>query len=116
MKPFQTVKSKLSALGYCANKRPFNRIQLIFLLKSVLANISFGVYLFYVADAPKEFLDSIFMFTVGILILISDISTISKTTIIFEFIAYGEKVANKSMYSFGFLNCDFSEWIFFFRI
>lgn len=96
MKLLETVKLKLDKLGYNANKRSFNPEQLIFLLKKASVNILVGIYLFHVAGTPKEFLESIFMFTVGILALIANVCTIHKTAIIFTFIGYGEEIINES--------------------
>lgn len=95
MKLFESVKSKLARIGYNANQRAFNTEQLIFLLKKALVNTLVGVYLFHVANTPKEFLESIFMFTVGILALIANLSTIYKTATIFKFIEYGEELVNE---------------------
>ena len=96
MKFFETAQSKLAEIGYHADKRAFNNEQLAFLLKGVLANIVFGVYFFHVANTPKEFLDSVFMFSVGILVYISSISTISETATIFTLVKSSEMIVNES--------------------
>lgn len=97
MKIFQTVQKHLASIGYRANQNPFNLQQLTIIFMGILAIFSQCVYLFFIANTTKEFLDSILMTTIGILVFISNLSTVHKTATIFIFIDSVEKGIHGSM-------------------
>lgn len=102
MKILQTIRHDLALIGYSANQHPYNIQQLEHGFKSTLAAAMQCVYLFFIAETSKEFIDSTFMATVAILVLISFVSTAQKTTIIFNFIDEVEKIANNSEFRINF--------------
>lgn len=100
MKTFQTVQKCLALEGYSANGSAFNRLQLWVGFKCTLALFAQCAYLFLrLPKTPKEYMDSIFMTTVGILVFISFVSTVFKTAKIFELINKIEMAINESEFT-----------------
>lgn len=83
-------------MAYIKHKRPFNEQQLRYMFKSIVAIIFQFVYLLRVAETSKEYMNSIFMTTVGTLVFVSHISTTIKMDKIFIFIDTLEKIINQS--------------------
>lgn len=96
MNIFKTIQLNLAIFGYKKNLRPFNKRQNTFLSISFLSVLSITTYLFYVANTPEEYLDSIYLVCVGNLMIISHFSTILKTKTVFVLIDEVEEVINKS--------------------
>lgn len=96
MKIFQTVQKHLASIGYRRNERSFNNDISVQLLKSILYIMCQWVYLLHIANTPKEYMDSIFMSAVGILVNISFLSTVLKMKTIFIFIDAAENAINTS--------------------
>lgn len=85
MKTFEKVIKHLESMGYfyIPNSR-FNKRQLKLSLQAICAIFSFCMWLFNVAETPKEYMNGIFMITAVTLVLISRLSTILKMpTLIF---------------------------------
>lgn len=98
MKIFQTVQKHLAAIGYRPNQRPFNGDILRQCVKCVLFTTAQFVYLFYFAKTPAEFINSIFVAAIGVLVFLSFLSTNWKMDIIFIFIEETEEVINGSKF------------------
>lgn len=98
MKIFQTVQMHLASINYRPNERPFNNGILKQCLKSVLYISCQFVYLFNIADTPKEFMDSIFTTAVGVLVNVSFLSTALKMKTIFIFIDEVESTIETSKF------------------
>lgn len=96
MKIAQIVQKNLASIGYRADLRPFNKQQLWILLERMLILVSLFVYLFHVATTFRQYMDAIFMTTVGILMYISLVSTIAGMETIFILIDEMEQIINES--------------------
>lgn len=96
MKIFQIVQNDLASIGYRANESPLNNDILSYGFKNISFTICGLVYLCRIAETPEEFMDSIFVITVGILVFISFVSTVQKMATIFIFIDETEKFINGS--------------------
>lgn len=62
---FKSAKKSLAALGYDANKPPFNRKQSMNVMHSFLAIVLEFMYIVYNANTVREYINSIFMTTIG---------------------------------------------------
>lgn len=96
MKLFRTIQKYMAFRGFEKDRYPFNRTQRWYTFVSVLYHTLEIVYPFRVANTPREYMESIFMITTGISIVISSISTILKTTEIFDIIDVFELTINES--------------------
>lgn len=97
MKILQLIQMHLALNGYKnPNLRPCNGQQKWFFVEMFLSITSLYVYLLFVADSLKEYMDSILVTAVGTLVVISRISTILKMKTIFVFIDEVEKLLNAS--------------------
>lgn len=99
MKIFQTVQKQLASIGYRPNARPFNSDIVRQCLKYSLLTTGQVVYLFNFANTPTEFINSVFVTAIGILVLSSFISTAWKMKTIFIFIEETEEVINGSEFA-----------------
>ena len=100
MKIFQTIENDMRYGGYIRDRGAFNTIQIWTIFRSILFVIMQIMYLIHVANAPAEYLDSIFMTAAGILIFISHLSVCLKTAVIFDLIDGLEEPINASEYPF----------------
>lgn len=98
MKIFQTIQIKFAFLGFESNLRPINNRQKWIFFEIFFCVTSLCVHLFHVASTPKEYLDSILITGMAILILISHISTILQMATIFTYIDEVEGVLNESKF------------------
>lgn len=98
LKIFESVKKMLASIDLNANQRPFHRKQLLHIVQGFCAIILQCLYLVYEANTIREYMNSIFMTTVGILVYMGFWSAIFKTTIIYEFIDQYETIVNGSEY------------------
>lgn len=96
MKIFQISQKNLVFCGFIKNQSAFNKYQLWTIFKSIAYLVLQFLYLFRVANTPKQYMDSIFMTTAGILIVISHIGVASKTATLFNFIDDVEQAINES--------------------
>lgn len=96
MKIFETVRNNLKFIGYTDNRYPFTTRQMLLLLQSCLGTFSIGVQLFYYASTSGEYMNCIFMFMVGILAFMSEVSTALKMPTIFIFIRSFENIIGQS--------------------
>lgn len=96
MKIFQTTQMYLRYGGFQRDQSAFNERQWWTILKYSFFMILQYVYLFAVASTPRQYMNSIFMSTAGILIVISYLSIVFKTATIFDYIDDVEHVINGS--------------------
>lgn len=117
MKIFRTFRKNVKAGGFNRDQGAFSEVQLQTIFKAFISFILQCVYLFHVANTPRQYLDSIFMTTAGeeisllsielstntllstfagFLIVISYISFVFKTTELFDFIDDFEQTINES--------------------
>lgn len=96
MKIFESAKMSLASMELDANKRPFHRKQLLKVMHSFLAIVLECLYIVYDANTAREYINSIFMTTIGIIVFIAYLSTIFKTTTIYNFIDHYETIVNES--------------------
>lgn len=99
MEIFLTVKKNLASLAFVPNQRPFYTNQLIHTSYGFLAIILQCLYLFFDAETIKEYMDSIFMTTVGILVYVGYLSMVFKMVTIFIFIDDMEQVVNRRKFN-----------------
>lgn len=99
MKIFESAKQMLVLIDLDANQRPFHRNQLLHIVQGFLAIILQCLYLVYEANTVREYMNSIFMTSTGILVYIAYWNAIFKATLIYEFIDYYETIVNGSEYS-----------------
>lgn len=89
---FESAKKHLASMAFDANERPLHRKQLSKVVKSFLAIALECLYLVYDANTAREYINSIIMTTVGVLVCIAYLSVIFKTATIFEFIDHLETI------------------------
>lgn len=99
IKIFETVKKNLALTGFINEKDPYHTEQCLRALEGFLAVVMQYLYLFFEAVTIKEYIDSIFMSTVGIFIYVAYLNTVSKTEIIFKSIDEMENLINGSKFS-----------------
>lgn len=99
MKIFQTIQMHLAWYGYEANLLPFNKRHKMVLADVVFSLTVYNVHLFYEANLPQGYLDTIYMIVVTTVITISRISTMLKMKNIFLFIDEIEAILDASEYS-----------------
>lgn len=109
MKIAQTTKRYLASMGYRVDLRPFHKHQLWLLFERPFTLFLQLVYVLHVAKTSREYMESIFMLMVGILMYVSLVSTIIKMPTIFILIDDMERVINQSefftIYSILFVRC-----------
>lgn len=98
MKIAKEVKRNLASIGYRIDQRPFHKEQLWLLFERMLTLLLQFVHALYIANTPREFMETIFMIMVGILMYITLVSTINEMTTIFAVIEDMEQVINESKY------------------
>lgn len=96
MKIYQTTRTCLALFGFQEDLQPFNKRQKLIFLPCVFFHTANLVQLFHVANTTQEYMDSIFLTTVGTLITASHISTIGKMKTIFSVINKIEEGINQS--------------------
>lgn len=96
MKIFQTALKLFSSCGFTKNESAFNGRQLFLFSICVVALVFQFMYLFRVADTPKQYMDSIFMTAVGFLVFISHVGIVFKTAMMFDVLDDIEVAANYS--------------------
>lgn len=96
MKLFEIVQRNLALMGYSPNQRPFTKKQIQIGVTKALCISLHGINLIYVANTPKEYMQSIFDTSVTVLVFISFISTILKMNIIFILIDKLQALVNDS--------------------
>lgn len=97
MEIFETVKNNLASIGFVANQHPLHAKQLVNVARGFLALILQCLYLAFEANTDKEYMDSIFMTAVGIMIYSAHMSSIFKTASLFIFLDDLEHVVNERM-------------------
>lgn len=95
-KVFQTIQSKLALIGFEKNLRPFNRRQKRTFIVSAIFLSTLFINLLYVANSPKEYMDSILLCGGVSLATISQLGVILKTETMFILINEFEEVINES--------------------
>lgn len=100
----QTNKRHLASIGYRANLRPFHTEQLWLLFERLATLFSQIIHMLYVANTARQYMETIFMIFVGILMYISLVSTFIEMPTIFILIGQMEQVINESELSvFAFI-------------
>lgn len=100
MKILQRVQMSLASLGYRPSRSPFNETHLWTFFKASLALSSICAYTVCEAHTSKEYMDSVFMITVVVVINITRAGTICKSEVVFVFIDKLEKIMNGSKLNF----------------
>lgn len=96
IKLLETTQTNLINLGFIPNqKNPINVQHTRGFIIGLLAIVLHFAFLVYEADTLKQCMDSIFMITVGIAILISFVSTVFKTETLFTVINGLQEIVNK---------------------
>lgn len=96
LKIFLTAKKNLESLDLYENQCPIDRKQLSRILQTLLAIVLQFLYVFYDANTNREYIDSILMITLGVLLYIAYWSTISNKIIIYDLVNSVEKIINES--------------------
>lgn len=96
MKIFQTIQKNMRHSGFIRDQNAFNKTQTLVIFKSIVFLTLQFVYLLRVANTPRQYMDSIFMSTVGFLIVISHADIAIKTAKIFDLIDAFEQTINES--------------------
>ena len=102
MKIFQFTQRNFIVGGFIRGQRAFNLKQSVHILISFTFVVLQFLYLFRVASTPNEYMISIFMTTVGLLVFISFISIVFKYDKLFDFIDDIEQTGNESKNIFNF--------------
>lgn len=84
---------------YRANQSPFDKFQFWIFVKVFWGVFSHIVHLMRESHTPQEYMESIFMTTVGVLVAIVRVSTLFKNDTIFIYIDTVEKTINESEFS-----------------
>lgn len=100
MKLFESARKSFVSVDLDPNKRPFHRGQLLHIVQGFSATILQLLYLVYDASTAKEYMNSLLMTMVGVLVHFAFWSTIFKTTIIYDFIEKFEAIINESELAF----------------
>lgn len=96
MKILLSVKMYLASIDLNENKRLFHPKQLLHVVQGFSAIVLQCLYLVYDANTALDYMDSILMTAVGILVYVSYWSSIFKTTNIYDFIDQLEVIVNGS--------------------
>lgn len=96
MKLFQLLQKNFEFLGFSQNLHPFNQRQLILYFEGVLILVSFVLFMFFIANSVKEFMNSFYLITAAIITIISFTSTVLKAPILFHFFDFIEQSVNSS--------------------
>lgn len=96
MKIFQRVQTSLASLGHRRNESPFNKTQLRVMVIVVLNLFSICAYIAREPHTVKQYLDSIYMSAVAVLITIARVCILYKNATIFDFIDTVEETVNRS--------------------
>lgn len=99
MKVFQTVQKYLAYLGFNQNdQNALNSRQFFTALNMIAMFILSLLYLFVVANTPREYLDSIYMTSAGLGLMTSYFSIVYKARELFDYFDDGEQLINNSEY------------------
>lgn len=96
MKLHRTSQKHFELAGLEKNRSALNGTTQRMFFLSILSIISLIVYAFHVANTARQYMESIFITATGILIFISNISTILKAAKIFDIIDGTERLVNES--------------------
>lgn len=97
MKLFQTTQNIMASVGVKKDQDAFDKIKFwMIMISSPLFLTLQIVFVFHEADTPRQYMDSIFMTTTGILVFISTLSIVFRTKKIFDTIADTERLINGS--------------------
>lgn len=102
MKLFQTVHKNLAILKFISNQSdsffPLIRQHWSCFLKSFLIITSFSMYLAHVATTAKESMDTLFLISTSIVVVVSFTSIVLKTPKLYSFLNNCEDATYKSEY------------------
>lgn len=98
LKIFQPALKFLATHGITPQNHPFNWRNLLILVVFVIGLILICSFLFVVASTFKEYTESIYVSSVGILIFSMYLNVIWNKANIFQFIDCWEKIADKSKF------------------
>lgn len=92
---FVTVKKNLESLALDANKLPFHRRQLLFIVLCLLAIVLQCLYLVNDEITTREYMSCISITTIAVLVYIAFWSAIFETATIYEFMDCYETIINE---------------------
>lgn len=108
LKTFESVIKNFAAIDFNKEKPRFHIRQCLRALEGFSGVTMQALYLFYNANTNKEFIDSIYMTSGGILIWVVYVDTILKTEMIYISIDEIEKKVNASKFSIELSNIRWS--------
>lgn len=91
----QTIQKIGCEIGLGQNQRRFNAKQLEYIFISVSYLCTLFIFLFHVANTPKEYTDGFYITETSVLIFIAYSSTIFQAAKIYDFIGDIEKILDK---------------------
>lgn len=94
MEIFKRIKQNLASNGFRKDKGRFHLEQWLRTTQGLLAIVLQCIYLLFEAETTKEYMDSIFTTTVGVLVYVAYLSTVLKTKQLFIFIDGMEDAIN----------------------
>lgn len=99
MNIFVTVKKNFASIGFIQGKGRFDLERWLRIFEGFLAIIMQCLYLVFDADTDEEYMDSMFMTTVGIFIYVCFLSVVLKTEMIFITIDEIQQFVNESKFN-----------------
>ena len=99
MESFQTIKKNFAILGFCPNQNSFIALihqHWIYFLKFAVGITSLFINLIYVTESINEIMYSMYMITAAFFVFVAFASTISKTSVLFDFFDYAETAFSMS--------------------
>lgn len=96
MQIFKTIREHLVAIGFTKSDVGFHTEQVLRTSQGFMAIVLQCIHLLFDVNSTKDYLDSLFTTSVGILVYISYLSTVLKTKKIFMFIHRVEKLIGGS--------------------
>lgn len=100
LKIFEFGKKHFASIDLVSNKRPFHRKQLLRIMISFLCIMLQILYLINDANTASEYVRSISIISIGILVFIAYWSAIFEVKTVYDFIDHYETIINGSELSF----------------
>lgn len=104
MKTFETVQKNFANIGFMRDKGRFHMEQWLRTFEGFLAIIMQCLYLPFDAVTIKEYMDSIFITSAGVLIYLAFLNAVLNTKMIFLSIDKIENLVNKSEFKPSLFN------------
>lgn len=109
MRIFNTVKKSLLSIDLDVNKPKFHRMQLLHVVQGFVAILLQCMYFVNDANTTNEYMNSILITSIGLLIYVAYWSSIFETKTVYDFIEYYETIINGS--KFGTLKNSMTKFI-----